>query len=457
LAGGKVATGRTVAGKVFRRDALVNGLANTAMLQSRMARTKKTVEAPHGEPDRQTGAVDVLIAGGGHVGLCTGLAIAQAAPRLQVAVVDPQPPESGTSDRRASAVAAAAVRMLRRLGVWDKIAAEAQPIHRMIVTDSRTQDAVRPVFLTFGEAPGEGEPFAYMVANAALVGEMRAAAQRVGVELRRDSVANFTHGEVALRVELASGTILNARLLVAADGVRSRLRELAGIRTLHWPYRQSGIVVTVRHERDHEGVAEEHFLPAGPFAILPLKDRRSSLVWTESPENATRLVEGDPFVFQSELERRFGYKLGELAVEDKPRAYPLGLTLARDFVRQRFALVGDAAHGIHPIAGQGLNLGFKDAAALAETVVEAHRLGLDVGSLSTLERYQMWRRFDTVQMGVVTDVLNRLFSNDISIIRMARDLGLSLVDRLPGLKARLIRQAAGNGAAVPRLLAGEAI
>ncbi len=256
---------------------------------------------------------------------------------------------------------------------------------------------------------------------------------------------------------MVSGGRISARLLVAADGVRSKLREAAGIRTLEWRYRQSGIVVTVAHERDHQGVAEEHFLPAGPFAILPLKGNRASLVWTESSENAQRLVEADPLVFQIELERRFGHHLGELKVEDKPRAYPLGLTLARDFVRPRFALVGDAAHGIHPIAGQGLNLGFKDAAALAETVVEAHRLGLDIGSLATLERYQMWRRFDTVQMGVLTDVLNRLFSNDLSIVRMARDFGLSLVDRMPMLKARFIEQAAGGGRGLPRLLAGEPI
>ena len=198
-------------------------------------------------------------------------------------------------------------------------------------------------------------------------------------------------------------------------------------------------------------------MPAGPFAILPLKGNRSSLVWSEKADLADRLVAGDPDLFQYALEQRFGHKLGAISVEGPRRAFPLGLTLARDTVKERFALAGDAAHGIHPIAGQGLNLGFKDAAALAETVVEAHRLGLDIGSLAVLERYQMWRRFDTVQMGVTTDVLNRLFSNNNPLLRALRDTGLGLVDRLPGLKQRFIDQAAGYGSGTPRLLASEAI
>ena len=209
---------------------------------------------------------------------------------------------------------------------------------------------------------------------------------------------------------------------------------MAGIKTVTWEYGQSGIVCTVAHERPHDGRAEEHFLPAGPFAILPLTGNRSSIVWTERTADAEKLVAGDELVFEVELEQRFGLKLGEIRVEGKPRAWPLGLTLARDFVAPRFALAGDAAHGIHPIAGQGLNLGFKDAAALAETVVEADRLGQDIGALDVLERYQRWRRFDTVQMGITTDVLNRLFSNDFGPLRALRDIGLGLVDRMPRLK-----------------------
>ena len=205
-------------------------------------------------------------------------------------------------------------------------------------------------------------------------------------------------------------------------------------------------------------INSEHFLPAGPFAILPLKGNRSSLVWTERTVDADRLVAADDLVFEAELERRFGHKLGAITASADRRAFPLGLTLARAFVAPRLALAGDAAHGIHPISGQGLNLGFKDVAALAETVVEADRLGLDIGDLNMLERYQTWRRFDTFRMGVTTDVLNRLFSNDFGPLRLARDFGLGVVDRIPGLKRYFIAEAAGTGQqGGPRLLAGQAI
>ncbi|MBC8131264.1 MAG: FAD-dependent monooxygenase, partial [Rhizobiaceae bacterium] len=254
------------------------------------------------------------------------------------------------------------------------------------------------------------------------------------------------------------GTTIDARLLVACDGLKSKIRDMAGIRTVHKDYGQSGIVCTVKHERPHGGRAEEHFLPSGPFAILPLKGDRSSLVWTEPTREAERLVASDDMMFDIELEQRFGHKLGRISVEGGKRAFPLGLTLARDFVKPRIALAGDAAHGIHPIAGQGLNLGFKDAAALAEVVVEAARLGLDIGALDTLETYQRWRRFDTVQMGVTTDILNRLFSNDNPLLRAARSFGLSLVDRTPPLKDFFISQAAGTTRGPsPRLLQGEPI
>ncbi len=422
---------------------------------------RKTVSnAAQGAAQGATGTGDLLVAGGGYVGLCIGLAVKVAAPHLAVTVVDLAPAEAAQSDNRASAIAAAATRMLEQLGVWDEIAPNAQPINEMIVTDSRLNDMVRPVFLTFGEerAAGEARPFAHMVANRDLVTALRRRCEEASVELvNRERVTGFENRDGAMHVTLASGGVRKVKLLVAADGVKSQLRELAGIRTVHWPYGQSGIVVTVKHERDHEGRAEEHFLPAGPFAILPLKGNRSSLVWTERTADANRLIEADEFTFALELERRFGHRLGEISAEGKPRAYPLGLTLARDYVRDRFALAGDAAHGIHPIAGQGLNLGFKDAAALAQTIVEADRLGLDFGSLTVLERYERWRRFDTVRMGVVTDVLNRLFSNDNPLLRAARSFGLGVVDRLPGLKKQFINQAAGRELGAPKLLQGEAI
>ena len=403
--------------------------------------------------------IDVLIAGGGYVGLSLAVSLKKAAPQLDVVVADGAPEGAWKRDERASAVAAAAERMLDVLGVWAAIAPEAEPILKMVITDSRTADPVRPVFLTFEGDGGDGRPFAHMVPNTALVGALRRACEEAGVAIRQSTmVESFKSGEHAVAVTLASGEALEARLLVACDGVRSRLREAAGIKVVEFDYGQSGIVTTVEHERPHGGTAEEHFLPAGPFATLPLGNNRSSLVWTENTYDAERLVSGDDFLFEEELERRFGHKLGRLKVVGGRRAFPLGLTLARDFVAPRFALAGDAAHGIHPISGQGLNLGFKDVAALAETIVEADRLGLDIGSLAVLERYQTWRRFDTFRMGVTTDVLNRLFSNDITPVRVIRDVGLGLVDRLPSLKNFFIRQAAGvAGRGDPRLLAGEPI
>ncbi|WOS62585.1 ubiquinone biosynthesis hydroxylase [Sinorhizobium fredii GR64] len=405
------------------------------------------------------GMIDVLIAGGGYVGLSLAVSLKKAAPHLDVTVVDGVPEGAWKKDERASAVALAAERMLDVLGVWNAIAPEAEPILRMVITDSKTADPVRPVFLTFEGDGGEGRPFAHMVPNTALVGALREACRELGVPIRQAAlVENFKSGDHAVAVTLAGGEAVEARLLVACDGVRSKLREAAGIKVVEFDYGQSGIVTTVEHERPHGGTAEEHFLPAGPFATLPLKDNRSSLVWTERSADAERLVKEDDFIFEEELERRFGHKLGHLKVVGGRRAFPLGLTLARDFVAPRFALAGDAAHGIHPISGQGLNLGFKDVAALAETIVEADRLGLDIGSLAVLERYQTWRRFDTFRMGVTTDVLNRLFSNDITPVRVIRDIGLGLVDRLPSLKSFFIRQAAGvAGETDPRLLSGQPI
>ncbi|MEB2847573.1 ubiquinone biosynthesis hydroxylase [Rhizobiales bacterium RZME27] len=403
--------------------------------------------------------LDMLIVGGGYVGLSAAVAVKQAAPHLAVEVIEAAPEGVWEKDERASAVIAAASRMLDVFGAWQEILPDAQPINRMIVTDSRTSDPVRPVFLTFDGDVEDGKPFAHMIPNVSMVRALRNACARLGITIRHGvSGTGFVAGNTATTLSLSDGSTVETRLLVACDGVRSKLRDMAGIKTVSWKYDQSGIVATVEHERPHDGVAEEHFLPSGPFAILPLTGNRSSLVWTERTADAERLVASDDLVFEEELQRRFGHKLGELRVLGGRKAFPLGLTLSRSFVAQRFALAGDAAHGIHPISGQGLNLGFKDVAALAETVVEADRLGLDIGSLNVLERYQSWRRFDTFRMGVTTDVLNRLFSNDIGPIRIARDLGLGIVERLPGVKSYFIGEAAGTSEkGGPRLLAGQAI
>lgn len=400
---------------------------------------------------------DVVIAGGGYVGLSLALALKRGEPSLAVAVVDPAPADAASRDTRASAIAASARLMLQALGVWDEIAPAAEPITEMVVTDSRLRDPVRPVFLTFETAEPEDGPFAHMVPNGVLVRALAHHAAEAGVTRIEGALSDFRAGSAFVEAFADDGRELDARLLVAADGARSKLRELAGINTVGWSYGQSGLVATVEHEHPHGGRAEEHFLPAGPFAILPLPQNRVSLVWTERNEAAGRLLAADDFTLQVELERRFGHRLGAIRLVDRPRAFPLGLQIARRFVSRRFALCGDAAHAIHPIAGQGLNLGFKDAAALAEAVIDAARLGLDPGSDEVLARYERWRRFDTVQMAMVTDTLNRLFSNDVPPLRAIRDIGLGLVDRLPQLKKRFIDGASRSAADAPRLLRGEAI
>jgi len=327
----------------------------------------------------------------------------------------------------------------------------------MVVTDSQLADATRPVFLTFAGDIEPGEPFAHMVENRNLIDALATHAEAQGVDLRATAVNSYEVNADGIDVVLADGSAIPAHLLVAADGARSKLRERAGIATHGWEYDQSGIVVTVGHERDHRGRAEEHFLPAGPFAILPLTGKRSSLVWTETRKEAARITALSEEEFHAELEQRFGLHLGEIKALDKPRAFPLGYFVARSFIAERLALIGDAAHVIHPIAGQGLNMGLKDVAALAEVIVDAARLGMDLGQADVLERYQRWRRFDTMAMGVATNSLNLLFSNESKLLRAVRDIGLGIVDRAPPLKNLFIRQAAGLTGEVPRLLKGEAL
>jgi len=405
--------------------------------------------------------VDVLIAGGGFAGLTLAIALRQAlGPSFSVAVADPALGRSHADDERASAIVAAVRRLFATLGVWEAVAGEAQPILDMVVTDSRPGDAVRPVFLTFAGEVEPGEPFAHMIENRRLVDALAAKAREVGVELRSAAARSdppVSGARNSIDARLTDGTALSARLLVAADGARSMLRTAAGIATHGWNYGQSAIVTTVAHERDHQGRAEEHFLPAGPFAILPLKGRRSSIVWTETTAEADRIVALPHDAFHIELEERFKLHLGEIHAVGARRVHPLGLFVARSFVAERLALIGDAAHVIHPIAGQGLNMGLKDVAALAEVIVDAARLGLDPGAAEVLERYQRWRRFDTVAMGLATDGLNRLFSNRSDVLRLVRDVGLGLVDRLPNLKRMFIREAAGLVGEVPKLLRGEAL
>ena len=401
---------------------------------------------------------DLVIGGAGFAGLALAIALRQGLGEgFAVTVVDPALGTSPSKDPRASAIAAAARRLFEAIGVWDAVAADAQPMLDMVVTDSKLDDVVRPTFLTFGGEVGEGEPFAHMIENRHLIDALVAKAKELGVDLRAGAVSGFEHAKNAIDVTLADGETISARLLVGADGAKSKIREAAGIASHGWNYDQSAIVTTVAHEREHNGRAEEHFLPAGPFAILPLTGKRVSIVWTETAREAERIVALPAAEFHAELEKRFGLHLGDLEVMAKPRAFPLGLFTAREFVAERLALIGDAAHVIHPIAGQGLNMGLRDVAALAEAIADAARLGLDIGAPDVLERYQRWRRFDTMTMGAATDGLNKLFSNSSDVLRLARDVGLGLVERMPALKRVFIREAAGFTGEVPKLLKGEAL
>src|SRR5580704_1109207 len=412
----------------------------------------KTEKQPNNE------LVDVLIGGGGFAGLALAVALRQSlgAP-FSVTVTDPALGAARSSDTRASAIAAGARRLLETIGVWPRVAALAQPMLDMIITDSRLQDAMRPIFLAFDGEVEPGEPFAHMIENNLLIDALAARAREVGVVLKSAAVEAVAPDTERLDVRLAGDSAIATRLLVAADGAHSRIRAGASIATRGWSYDQTAIVLNVTHERDHEGRAEEHFLPAGPFAILPLTGRRSSIVWTEEKSEAGRILALTADLFHAELEKRFGRHLGDIMVENPPRAYPVGFAVARTFVAERIALIGDAAHVIHPIAGQGLNLGLKDVAALAEVIVDAARLGLDPGSPGVLERYQRWRRFDTMAMAAATDGLNRLFSNRSDLLRVMRDVGLGVVDRLPGLKRAFIREAAGLVGEVPKLMRGESL
>jgi 2-octaprenyl-6-methoxyphenol hydroxylase len=403
---------------------------------------------------------DIVIAGGGVAGLALALALKQAAGEgLSVRLHDPSLARARApgGPSRAYAIAAGARRMLGTLGIWDAIEPHAQALTAMDITDSTLDEPIRPLFLSFDGEIAPGEPFAHMVEERPLLAALANAASAQGVVFSTESVTGFESAPGQVVVTAANDERFRARLLVAADGARSKLRALAGIAFHGWTYDQAAIVGTIGHERDHGGRAVEHFLPSGPFALLPLKGNRSSIVWTERKADAAAIVARDPGTLALMIERRFGLELGAITLEGPLQTFPLSLGLAGSFVGPRLALLGDAAHVIHPIAGQGLNLGLKDAAALAEVIIDQLRLGLDPGAPEALAAYQQSRRFDTAQMAVTTDVLNRLFSNDIGPLRALREVGLGLVDRLPGLKNFFIGQAAGTGPRMPRLMRGDSL
>jgi 2-octaprenyl-6-methoxyphenol hydroxylase len=400
-----------------------------------------------------TDSYDVIIVGGGPVGLCQALALTRFQRGLRVALLDRRP-FSVPNDKRAFALSAGVRRVLEALGVWSALSAEATPIRAMKISDSGSGDISRPVFLTFEGDVAPGEPYAHMVPNRVLTAALLEAVKDHADLIAPVEVTGYTAEPATATLSLKDGRVLRAPLIVAADGAMSALRQMAGIGVVSHDYRQSGIVTTIAHQLPHEGTAFEHFRPAGPFASLPLSGNRSSLVWTESTEEAARLKALPLEQAAVEIEAAMGSSLGKVTVEEGLQSFPLKLQLAREFVAPRLALIGDAAHVIHPLAGQGLNLGLKDVAALAESVIEAMRMGLDHGSVDVLAGYQQWRRFDTALMAAVTDNLNRLFSNDMAPVRALRDVGMGLVDRFVPVKSALIGRAAGLDRNGPRLLRG---
>jgi len=397
---------------------------------------------------------DVLIVGGGLVGAALVVALAQAG--LEVIVVD-RVDQRGQLDAgfdgRASAIAQAPKRMLDHLGIWEHLA-EATPI-----LDIRVADGASKLFLHYDYTEIGEAPLGYMVENrhmrSALFQTLRqlpgvtyiAPAEITGVERASDGA----------RLTLKDGSVLEAPLVIGADGRKSYLRGQTDIALTRWSYKQTAIVCTIAHEKPHNNVAHEHFLPSGPFAILPISGNRSSIVWTERESLVPDIMELDDAAFLESLGQRFGDFLGELSLAGPRWTYPLDLQFAHRCIDKRLALVGDAAHGMHPIAGQGLNLGLRDVAAIAEVVIEAHRLGLDIGASHILERYDRWRRFDAMLMLSLTDGINRLFSNDIAPVRLARDLGLAFVNRSGPLKRFFMRHAMGEAGRMPKLLKGEPV
>ena len=419
--------------------------------------------------------VEVLIVGGGLVGLSLGTMLAGAG--VPVAVVDRDDPATlrdAARDGRASALALGSQQALAAAGIWAGMAAEAQAIEDIRVSDGRVGAGASGLFLHYDHREAGGPaaetggapPMGYMVENAVtrLALADRVAACPALRHLAPARVTRLERGPSRVEAELADGRRIRARLAVAADGRASETRRHAGIATHGWRYDQTAIVCTLGHDEPHRGVAHECFLPSGPFAMLPLTDlpaanggaprHRSSIVWTERPELVPALMAQDDAGLAREAERRFGGSLGALRVLGGRWSYPLGVSWAARMTERRLALVGDAAHAIHPIAGQGFNLGLRDVAALAELVVDALRLGLDPGAPDLLARYQRWRQFDTVTLLAVTDGLNRLFSNDVPPVRLARGLGLAAVQRLPLAKRFFMRHAMGLVGDLPRLVQG---
>lgn len=423
---------------------------------------------------KQSDNVDIAISGASFAGLALAHALTSAfGSEIRIAVVDPKPQPHETNadsseDARAFALSAGARHMLEALGLWTGLSSVAQPVTDIEITDSSLEAGVRPVLLKYdnriaaeerdGSSTGP-EPASHIVPAPALARALWDATRSNPnlMLITPGNIASFAASEAGMAIELEDGGKLSASLLVGAEGRGSPSRKKANIKTVGWAHDQTAIVTTIAHERPHDGRAIQHFLPAGPFAILPLVGNRSCLTWTEDSNEAVRILDRDDKGFLEEIETRVAGRLGALSLAGPRQSWPLATHLARAYVAPRYALVGDAAHGVHPIAGQGLNLAFRDVAALAEIIADTLRLGLDPGSLEALGRYERWRRFDSAMSTAAFDGLNRLFSSDGTLMRATRDIGLGLVDRMPGVKRRLVAEAAGLTGDLPRLFKSESL
>ncbi len=398
---------------------------------------------------------DVVICGGGLVGLTLGLAMGRYG--VKTAIIDSTPVDkmvASSFDGRVSSIALGSKHVLETIGVWHHLNLSAQEILEIRVSDGNS-----PFFLHYDHMELGDEPLGWMVENRLLRGALISEVEKCDVveHLTPVTVSAVSFDENYTTLSLSDGTDLSANLAVGADGRRSFLRNLAQIDTIEWPYKQIGIVCTVRHQFSHNSIAHEKFRPSGPFAILPMTNNRSSLVWTESANLAPKILNLPDEIFLSELSDRLGDFLGEIQVDGPRWSYPLSLCQARSYIAPRLALIGDAAHAIHPIAGQGFNLGIRDCATLAEIVVERLRLGLDVGSPDLLQKYERLRRFDSMMLAGVTDGLNRIFSNDLPPLKLLRGAGLASINQMPPLKRIFMRHAMGLSGNLPRLAQGKPI
>jgi len=400
---------------------------------------------------------DILIVGGGLNGPALALAAARAG--LSSTVIDalPEPTRKNAGfDGRSYALALASVRLLRNLGLWERVSENAQPMLEIKVSDGRAGEGPSPFFLHFDHAEIEEGPMGHMLEDRflrrALIEAM--AGDPLIKQVSNDTVTAQEVSTTGVSVTLASGKVLSGRLLIGADGRGSGTAARAGIKRTGWGYGQTALVAAIEHDLPHHGIAHQFFMPPGPLAILPLPGNVSSIVWSETDATAARFAALPDAEFMEVLRPRFGDFLGGIQLRGKRYTYPLSLTVANSFVADRLALIGDAAHGMHPIAGQGLNAGLRDVAALAQVMTEASRRGEDIAAADVLARYQQWRRFDTATLAMATDLTNRLFSNDNPVLRAARDLGMGAISQIPGLRRGFIREAAGLTGDLPELMKG---